>query len=952
MKKSQHLTVQNTPSSSNQMNTSIDSPTIRSPRTGRKFSISGLLTNLRSNLVKLMNINGDVKSYLESEVSHINNTYNTEVKIEIQEETVNISNESGNQIRKRSSTKLSQDALETSSLDIQKSNYSSIQSQSNKTNNNSLLIPNGEITTTNGPFSRTGSFCLMNTDENSEIQELQVEMTALPTSVCPSGRPSFSNNLIENQSMEKSVDASGSGSKRKLNLLFSRDNSLDEGNSSSSDNEKFSLGQFEEPLSGDSIGIKINILTNKESSEKSVNSQDQQQIDKVLTSLNSLSISSADSDKQDDKNANSVNTTQLNEKMKDEEESKDEVKSNKRETKIELNEDDKKVITIPQNRIVNSCPEVKIEHAEQHDQQKLNQQQEEDCKSIEKTPGQRLDESESDQEKNAVKVITNTTPEKNVKIEKLEENLIKNEKSEIQIIPSEQNKPQLQTNHSNQTSSLEKLDIENPKEALTSLEKTSTSIRQDFENVNDEKSLKLQKAKDSEKIESSKMPISNSAPGLCTSFSPASIAKQLSLPSCPPSSLPRNETSQLKLRNMSLISETQTESEPENNQNTETEEDNVDDDESSDDYISGLKQMRTSKLRVMTGDDPLHHFDADVGQIPEPEFRFREIDLKMLKKGTLERFNYTCNRNKLLGGGKWGRVFECFNEKHIQLAAKSYQYSNKTKRKISGYTARMQSSAARKLAGKQELISEQEVYNEIKIMNQLNHQNLVRLFDAVEEEKKGMVLIMEYLNGGELLHRINQDDFEPSEIDIVEYMKQLCDACRYMHSENIIHLDLKPENIMCCDLWSNRIKIIDFGLARVYDPNKHIQVMLGTPEFTAPEVLSYEPVSFATDMWSLGVILYILFSGYSPFLGDTDDETIANIMETDPEYPDDLFGEVSDDGSDFLQGLIVDEPESRLTAKECCRHPWLTDNSVDRIQKLRIREKQRKSYQERPGGFY
>ena len=129
---------------------------------------------------------------------------------------------------------------------------------------------------------------------------------------------------------------------------------------------------------------------------------------------------------------------------------------------------------------------------------------------------------------------------KNVKNEKLEGNLIKNEKSEIQIIPSEQNKPQLQTNHSNQTSSLEKLDIENPKRALTSPEKTSTSVRQDFEN--DEKSLKQQKeAKDSEKIESSKMPISNSAPGLCTSFSPASIAKQLSLPSCPPSSLPRNE---------------------------------------------------------------------------------------------------------------------------------------------------------------------------------------------------------------------------------------------------------------------------------------------------------------------------------------------------------------------------------------------------------------------------
>lgn len=369
------------------------------------------------------------------------------------------------------------------------------------------------------------------------------------------------------------------------------------------------------------------------------------------------------------------------------------------------------------------------------------------------------------------------------------------------------------------------------------------------------------------------------------------------------------------------------------------------------DYVASLKK-RGSKLRLLTSEDPLYSFEADVGKVPEAPFRYRQIDLKRgIKQGTLdnlERFGYTVDYDKILGGGKWGRVIELKSERGFKLAAKKYRYSNKKKRKVSGYKSRMMSSAKRSAAGKQDYISEEECYNEIKIMNTLRHSNLVQLYDVVEEHNIGICLIMEHLAGGELLQRISSDDYEPTEMDILIYMKQICEAIKYIHSNQIIHLDLKPENIMCVDLWSNHIKIIDFGLARIYDPDKETQVMLGTAEFTAPEVLTYEPISYATDMWSIGVILYILFSGFSPFLGDTEEETVNNIMENDPEYPEDLFSCVSQDGLDFVQQLIVDEPEDRMSAKSCIRHPWMTDYAIDRMQKIKVKERMGK-YLARPG---
>lgn len=89
-------------------------------------------------------------------------------------------------------------------------------------------------------------------------------------------------------------------------------------------------------------------------------------------------------------------------------------------------------------------------------------------------------------------------------------------------------------------------------------------------------------------------------------------------------------------------------------------------------------------------------------------------------------------------------------------------------------------------------------------------------------------------------------------------MKQIIEGIEFTHKQNILHLDMKPENVLCVSKEGNRIKIIDFGMARRYDKNKNLQVLFGTPEFAAPEVVNFEKIGFYTDLWSIGVICYVL----------------------------------------------------------------------------------------------
>nr|XP_046248226.1 myosin light chain kinase 2, skeletal/cardiac muscle isoform X2 [Scatophagus argus] len=263
---------------------------------------------------------------------------------------------------------------------------------------------------------------------------------------------------------------------------------------------------------------------------------------------------------------------------------------------------------------------------------------------------------------------------------------------------------------------------------------------------------------------------------------------------------------------------------------------------------------------------------------------------------------YTINRDEVLGGGRFGQVHKCMeNSSGLTLAAKIIKARSQKEKEV--------------------------VRNEIQVMNQLNHANLIQLYAAFES-RHDIILVMEYVEGGELFDRIIDENYNLTELDTVLFIRQICEGLQYMHKMYILHLDLKPENILCVSRATNKIKIIDFGLARRYKPREKLRVNFGTPEFLAPEVINYEFVSFPTDLWSLGVITYMLLSGLSPFLGDDDNETLNNILACQWNFEEEEFTDISDEAKDFITRLLVKSKSWRMSAAEALRHPWLSDRSL------------------------
>ncbi|KAM9296193.1 myosin light chain kinase, smooth muscle-like [Gastrophryne carolinensis] len=239
---------------------------------------------------------------------------------------------------------------------------------------------------------------------------------------------------------------------------------------------------------------------------------------------------------------------------------------------------------------------------------------------------------------------------------------------------------------------------------------------------------------------------------------------------------------------------------------------------------------------------------------------------------------------------------------------------------------------------------------EIELMNQLHHPRLVHCVAAFQEPGH-VILVMEYIAGGELFERIVADDFEHTEVTSVQYMSQILSGVRYMHQQSIVHLDLKPENIVCVNKVSTKLKIVDFGLAKKLEPGVPMRVLQGTAEFVAPEVIAYEPVGFTTDMWSLGVICYILLCGDSPFQGDNDAETLRNITSGTWDFDEETDAILTDSAKDFIRRLLLKNMRSRLTAEQALDHPWMKAEEVsspktlpkDRMRKFLARQKWQKT---------
>ncbi|ERE71428.1 myosin light chain kinase 2, skeletal/cardiac muscle-like protein [Cricetulus griseus] len=260
---------------------------------------------------------------------------------------------------------------------------------------------------------------------------------------------------------------------------------------------------------------------------------------------------------------------------------------------------------------------------------------------------------------------------------------------------------------------------------------------------------------------------------------------------------------------------------------------------------------------------------------------------------------FSMNSKEALGGGKFGAVCTC-TEKATGL------------------------KLAAKVIKKQTPKDKEMVLLEIEVMNQLNHRNLIQLYSAIETSHE-IILFMEYIEGGELFERIVDEDYHLTEVDTMLFVRQICDGILFMHKMRVLHLDLKPENILCVNTTGHLVKIIDFGLARRYNPNEKLKVNFGTPEFLSPEVVNYDQISDKTDMWSLGVITYMLLSGLSPFLGDDDTETLNNVLSANWYFDEETFEAVSDEAKDFVSHLIMKDQSARMSAEQCLAHPWLNN---------------------------
>ncbi|GAA6105057.1 death-associated protein kinase 2 isoform X1 [Tachysurus ichikawai] len=223
-------------------------------------------------------------------------------------------------------------------------------------------------------------------------------------------------------------------------------------------------------------------------------------------------------------------------------------------------------------------------------------------------------------------------------------------------------------------------------------------------------------------------------------------------------------------------------------------------------------------------------------------------------------------------------------------------------------------------------VRREEIEREVNILQHLQHPNIISLHD-VYENRTDVVLMLELVSGGELFDFLAQKE-SLSEEEATEFLKQILDGVHYLHSKKIAHFDLKPENIMLLDknVPLPRIKIIDFGLAHKIEDGVEFKDIFGTPEFVAPEIVNYEPLGLPADMWTVGVITYILISGASPFLGESKQETLANISAVSYEFDEEFFSSTSELAKSFIRQLLTKDTRKRLTIEGALNHPWIKNH--------------------------
>jgi len=263
--------------------------------------------------------------------------------------------------------------------------------------------------------------------------------------------------------------------------------------------------------------------------------------------------------------------------------------------------------------------------------------------------------------------------------------------------------------------------------------------------------------------------------------------------------------------------------------------------------------------------------------------------------------DYTVEK-KVLGSGYNGAVrLAVRNDSGARHAVKAFKLHGVTKEK------------------KAELASEAEIFLG------MDHPHVARLHDVYESGDQ-LTMVMECMEGGELFDRVAERKVF-SEKDAVHTSWQMLLAVNYLHSCGIVHRDLKLENFLYERKDSDFLKLIDFGFSKIWAKNTKMEVSCGTLSYVAPEVLAQSYTS-QCDLWSLGVIVFVLLVGYMPFGGSSERQQVIAIQSGKCGMKKDRWAKVSPQGLDFVKKLLVVNPEVRLTALQALEHPWILNRDV------------------------
>jgi len=212
------------------------------------------------------------------------------------------------------------------------------------------------------------------------------------------------------------------------------------------------------------------------------------------------------------------------------------------------------------------------------------------------------------------------------------------------------------------------------------------------------------------------------------------------------------------------------------------------------------------------------------------------------------------------------------------------------------------------------------IYNEIEIHSKLNHRNIIRLYNKQENDSEIQILL-EYAEKGNLFNLIQKEKGLEESIAF-KYFIQIVNAVNFLHQNNIIHRDIKPENILIGE--NNLLKLCDFGWSKELTVNNR-STFCGTMEYMAPEIVGSENYDFGVDVWSLGILLYELIMGHSPFRSNKDWHIMVKIKNHDLVFDKDKS--ISKECKHLIKGLLDANPVNRLKLKDIFEHPWVTNNA-------------------------